>query len=133
MSLPPVYEYEYFDPNASNYTNNDNILYFSPSKYQELYTNTNNATNNANIQNYQQHQQQYNFVKDVTKPYTYHTITNDTYVDGAADANFDYGNYDIDEVDRQGIQSFETSGCVKTYFCGIIGSCVLCMFGCKYI
>ena len=67
------------------------------------------------------------FVKDITKPFTYHTVSS------CANANNYYVNFDSYECNNDGNQnnqenpSFETSGCVKTYLCGLFG-CLLCSF-----
>ena len=91
-----------------------------------LYTDT-------SIQMYNQHMQTPKptsfptFVKDVTKPFTYHTVSS------CANANNYYVNFDNYECNNGGNQnnqenpSFETSGCVKTYLCGLFG-CLLCSF-----
>ena len=67
------------------------------------------------------------FAKDVTRPFTYHTLNS------SANANNYYVNFDSHECNNNGTQnsqensSFETSGCVKTYLCGLFG-CLLCSF-----
>ena len=68
------------------------------------------------------------FVKDITKPFTYHTISS------SANANNYYVNFDNHESNNNGTQNnqenltFETSG---TYLCGLFGCLLCCFYHCK--
>jgi len=115
-----------------------------------LYTDTSvffnpnlSETQMTSIQMYNQHVQTPKptsfptFVKDVTKPFTYHTVSSSAnahnyYVnfDNYEHGNYEHGNYEHGNHGNQNIQenpNFETSGCVKTYLCGLFG-CLLCSF-----
>jgi hypothetical protein len=119
--------YKYFDDDQIKECDNDEIkrFYVTPnsiSQYKELYTNTNNS--NANSITGQ------NFVKDVTKPFTYYSISNEIYynLENAHDeSDCDYYDYYPDNK-----PTFENDGCLKLYCCGLIGCCFLCLFGCKH-
>jgi len=73
------------------------------------------------------------FVKDVTKPFTYHTVSS------SANANNYYVNFDSHEYNNDGTPNnqenptFEKSGCVKTYFCSLFGCLICCLHHCKLI
>ena len=68
------------------------------------------------------------FVKDITKPFTYHTMSS------SANANNYYVNFDNHESNNNGTQNnqenltFETSG---TYICGLFGCLLCCFYHCK--
>ena len=124
--------YKYFHDNPSKECEDDAINPDSTSQYKELYTNT-NYTNCSNSANRVQQQQ---FVKDVTKPFTYYTVAveNETYYNpGETDycdgRNCAHCSHYRNENNKP---TFENDGCVKLYFCGLIGCCLLCMFGCKH-
>jgi len=119
--------------NEDNYNNNENCYHLKP-----LYTDTgmihhpklSETPMMMSNQIYDQHMPFApkptsfpTFVKDVTRPYTYHTMSS------CASANDYYVNFDSHEC-NDGTQvkpTFETSGCVKTYLCGIFG-CLICSF-----
>ena len=75
-------------------------------------------------------------LKDTTRPYTYYTMKSYAH---AQDNNY-YVNFD-DHVSRGGgtndaettraTQTFETFGCVKTYFCTLLGCFTCCLFNFK--
>ena len=72
-------------------------------------------------------------LKDTTRPYTYYTMKSYAH---AQDNNY-YVNFD-DHVSRGGgtndaettraTQTFENFGCVKTYFCTLLGCFTCCLF-----
>ena len=71
--------YNYFDDYRSKELENDTITSNTTSQFKELYTNT-NYTNHKNCANSATRVQQQQFVKDVTKPFTYYTVAeNETY------------------------------------------------------
>ncbi len=114
--------YKYFDQIKE--CDNDEIkrFYVTPnsiSQYKELYTNTNNS--NANSITGQ------HFVKDVTKPFTYYSISNETYHN--PENAHDESDWDYYPDNKP---TFENDGCLKLYCCGLIGCCFLCLFGCKH-
>ena len=121
--------------NEDNYNNNENCYHLKT-----LYTDTSviyhhklSETPMMSNQIYDQHMQSAinptsfpTFVKDVTRPYTYHTMSS------CAHANNYYVNFDSHECNGENANNqvkptFETSGCVKTYLCGLFG-CLLCSF-----
>ena len=110
--------YEYF--NNDNKKDKEHVIsLYETSQYKELYSNTNNADISS-----QQH-----FVKDLTKPFTYHSISNETYHNLNHSHSHDESDCDYYPDDKS---SIEDDGCFKLYFCGLIGCCLLCMFGCKH-
>lgn len=116
--------YKYFDDDQIKECDNDEIkrFYVTPnsiSQYKELYTNTNNS--NANSITGQ------HFVKDVTKPFTYYSISNETYYN--PENAHDESDCDYYPDNKP---TFENDGCLKLYCCGLIGCCFLCLFGCKH-
>ena len=112
--------YEYFN-NDNNKDKEHVISLYETSQYKELYSNTNNADISS-----QQH-----FVKDLTKPFTYHSISNETYhnLNHSHSHSHDESDCNYYPHDKPGL---EDDGCFKLYFCGLIGCCLLCMFGCKH-
>ena len=119
--------YLHFDDNQNKeecYDGDVKLLYVNSSfQYKELYTNTNRSTSgnsNANSINGQ------HFVKDVTKPFTYYSISNETYENTH---QHDESDCDYYPDNKPGL---EDDGCFKLYFCGLIGCCLLCLFGCKH-
>ena len=77
-------------------------------------------------------------LKDTTRPYTYYTMKSYAH---AQDNNY-YVNFDDhvsggtnemnkmnDDVDEK--QTFENFGCVKTYFCTLLGCFTCCLFNFK--
>ena len=126
--------YKYFDDNRSKELENDAITPNTTSQYIELYTNT-NYTNHKNCSNSANLVQQQQFVKDVTKPFTYYTVAeNETYYN--PDENDCCDGRDCPHCSHYRNENtkptFENDGCVKLYFCSLIGCCLLCMFGCKH-
>ena len=126
--------YKYFDDNRSKELENDAITPNTTSQYIELYTNT-NYTNHKNCSNSANLVQQQQFVKDVTKPFTYYTVAeNETYYN--PDENDCCDGRDCPHCSHYRNENtkptFENDGCVKLYFCGLIGCCLLCLFGCKH-
>ena len=115
--------YSHFDDNQSKekYCDGYNVHPVS-TQYKELYTNTTTKNNTETIIG--QH-----FVKDLTKPFTYHSISNETYHNLNQIHSHDESDCDYYPHDKS---SVEDDGCVKIYFCGLIGCCLLCMFGCKH-
>ena len=120
--------YLHFDDNQNKeecYDGDVKLLYVNSSfQYKELYTNTNRSTSgnsNANSINGQ------HFVKDVTKPFTYYSISNETYYN--PENSHDESDYDYHPDNKP---TFENDGCLKLYFCGLIGCCFICLFGCKH-
>lgn len=117
--------YLYFDDNQNKeeyYDGGVKLLYVtSSSQYKELYTHTSNATTICNSNN------SHHFVKDVTKPYTYYSISNETYYN--PESVHDESDCDYHPDNKP---TFENDGCVKLYFCGLVGCCMLCLFGCKH-
>jgi hypothetical protein len=120
--------YLYFDDNQNKEEHYDGVklLYVtSSSQYKELYTYTSNAetigNSNANSMN------SHHFVKDVTKPFTYYSISNETYYNPETAHDESDCDYHLDNK-----PTFENDGCVKLYFCGLVGCCMLCLFGCKH-
>ena len=127
--------YKYFDDYRSKELENDTITSNSTSQYIELYTNT-NYTNHKNCSNSANLVQQQQFIKDVTKPFTYYTVAeNKTYYN--PDENDCCDGRDCPHCSHYRNENtkptFENDGCVKLYFCGLVGCCLLCMFGCKHI
>ena len=126
--------YNYFDDYRSKELENDTITSNTTSQFKELYTNT-NYTNHKNCTNSANRVQQQQFVKDVTKPFTYYTVAeNETYYnpdenDCCDGRNCPYCSHYRNENTKP---TFENDGCVKLYFCSLIGCCLLCMFGCKH-
>jgi hypothetical protein len=125
--------YKYFDDNRSKELENDTITSNSTSQYIELYTNT-NYTNHKNCSNSANLVQQQQFVKDVTKPFTYYTVAeNKTYYN--PDENDCCDGRDCPHCSHYRNENtkptFENDRCVKLYFCGLVGCCLLCMFGCS--
>ena len=119
--------YLHFDDNKNKENDSEGVklLYVtSSSQYKELYTDTSNRNSNANFVTGQ------HFVKDVTKPFTYYSISNETYHNTEYENTHDESDcsYYPDNKPR-----FEDDGCVKLYFCGLFGCCLLCLFGCKHI
>jgi hypothetical protein len=114
--------YSYFDDDNQNkekYYNGYNT-HSSSSQYKELYTNTSTKNNTKTIIG--QH-----FVKDLTKPFTYYSISNETY--HSLHNSHDESDCDYYSHDKP---NFENDGCFKLYFSSLIGCCLLCMFGCKH-
>ena len=111
--------------NYSNFDDNQNKekyydgynVHSSSSQYKELYTNTSTKNNTKTIIG--QH-----FVKDLTKPFTYYSISNET------NENTHHDESDCDYY-PDNKPTFENDRCVKIYFCSLIGCCLLCMFGCS--
>ena len=126
--------YNYFDDYRSKELENDTITSNTTSQFKELYTNT-NYTNHKNCTNSANRVQQQQFVKDVTKPFTYYTVAeNETYYnpdenDCCDGRNCPHCSHYRNENTKP---TFENDGCVKLYFCSLIGCCLLCMFGCKH-
>ena len=126
--------YNYFDDYRSKELENDTITSNTTSQFKELYTNT-NYTNHKNCSNSANLVQQQQFVKDVTKPFTYYTVAeNETYYnpdenDCCDGRNCPHCSHYRNENTKP---TFENDGCVKLYFCSLIGCCLLCMFGCKH-
>jgi hypothetical protein len=126
--------YKYFHDNTSKECEDDAITPNSTSQYKELYTNT-NYTNHTNCSNSANRVQQQQFVKDVTKPFTYYTVAveNETYYN--PDENDCCDGRDCPHCSHYRNENtkptFENDGCVKLYFCGLVGCCLLCMFGCS--
>lgn len=126
--------YNYFDDYQNKECDDDAINPNTTSQYKELYTNTNyqNHNNCANSANRIKQQQ---FIKDVTKPFTYYTVAeNEIYYnpdenDCCDGRNCAHCSHYRNENTKP---SFEDDGCLKLYFCGLIGCCLLCMFGCKH-
>jgi hypothetical protein len=126
--------YNYFDDYRSKELENDTITSNTTSQFKELYTNT-NYTNHKNCTNSANRVQQQQFVKDVTKPFTYYTVAeNKTYYN--PDENDCCDGRDCPHCSHYRNENtkptFENDGCVKLYFCGLVGCCLLCMFGCKH-
>lgn len=121
--------YLHFDNNQNkekNYNGYNGCNITSCSQYKELYTNTNtnnakNGNSNKKITVGGQH-----FVKDMTKPFTYYSISNEIYEN---EYHHDESDCDYYSHDNSGL---EDDGCFKLYFCGLIGCCLLCTFGCKH-
>lgn len=103
----------------SNENKSVNYSHFDDTQYKELYTNTSTRNNTKTIIG--QH-----FVKDVTKPFTYYSISNETYENAH---QHDESDCDYYPDNKPGL---EDDGCFKLYFCGLIGCCLLCLFGCKH-
>lgn len=134
--------YNYFhDYQNKEYDDDDTIKIFhvnpnTISQYKELYTNTNytNYKNYANSANCVQQQQ---FVKDVTKPFTYYTVAENEIYNNHTNKNDccngrDYTNANCSHYRNENTKpTFENDGCVKMYFCSLIGCCLLCIFGCS--
>ena len=112
--------YEYFNnDNKKDKEHVDVVSFDGTSQYKKLYSNTNNADTSS-----QQH-----FVKDLTKPFTYHSISNETYHNLNHSHSHDESDCDYYPDNKS---SIEDDGCFKLYFCGLIGCCLLCLFGCKH-
>ena len=116
--------YKYFDDDQIKECDNYEIkkFYVTPnsiSQYKELYTDTSTKNNTKTITG--QH-----FVKDVTKPFTYYSISNEIYYNPKNAHDESDCDYYPDNK-----PTFENDGCVKIYFCSLIGCCLLCMFGCS--
>ena len=126
--------YNYFDDYQNKECDDDAITPNTTSQFKELYTNT-NYTNHKNCTNSANRVQQQQFVKDVTKPFTYYTVAeNETYYnpdenDCCDGRNCPHCSHYRNENTKP---TFENDGCVKLYFCSLIGCCLLCMFGCKH-
>ncbi len=129
--------YNYFDDYQNKEFENDTITPNTTSQFKELYTNTNytNYTNHKNCANSANCVKQQQFVKDVTKPFTYYTVAeNETYYnhtnenDCCDGRDFGHCSHYRNENTKT---TFENDGCVKIYFCSLIGCCLLCMFGCS--
>ena len=103
----------------SNENKSVNYSHFDDTQYKELYTNTSTRNNTKTIIG--QH-----FVKDLTKPFTYYSISNETYENAH---QHDESDCDYYPDNKPGL---EDDGCFKLYFCGLIGCCLLCLFGCKH-
>jgi hypothetical protein len=127
--------YKYFDDYRSKELENDTITSNSTSQFKELYTNT-NYTNHKNCTNSANRVQQQQFVKDVTKPFTYYTVAeNETYYnpdenDCCDGRNCTHCSHYRNENTKPSFE--DDDGCLKLYFCSLIGCCLLCMFGCKH-
>jgi hypothetical protein len=126
--------YNYFDDYQNKECDDDAINPNTTSQYKELYTNTNyqNHNNCANSANRIKQQQ---FIKDVTKPFTYYTVAeNEIYYNPDENDCCDGRNcaHCSQYRNENTKPSFEDDGCLKLYFCGLIGCCLLCMFGCKH-
>lgn len=130
--------YKYFDDYQNKECDDNEIKIFdvtpnTTSQFKELYTNT-NYTNHKNCANSANRVQQQQFVKDVTKPFTYYTVAeNEIYYnpdenDCCDGRNCAHCSHYRNENTKP---SFEDDGCLKLYFCGLIGCCLLCMFGCS--
>lgn len=117
--------YKYFDDDQIKECDDDDtikIFHVNPnttSQYKELYTDTSTKNNTKTITG--QH-----FVKDVTKPFTYYSISNEIYYNPKNAHDESDCDYYPDNK-----PTFENDGCVKIYFCSLIGCCLLCMFGCS--
>ena len=112
-------DYSHFDDNQNKEKYYDGYnIHSSSSQYKELYTNTSTRNNPKTIIG--QH-----FVKDITKPFTYYSISNETYENVHQHDESDCDYYPDNKP------SLEDDGCLKLYFCGLIGCCLLCMFGCS--
>ena len=125
--------YNYFDDYQNKECDDDAINPNTTSQYKELYTNTNyqNHNNCANSANRIKQQQ---FIKDVTKPFTYYTVAeNEIYYNPDENDCCDGRNcaHCSQYRNENTKPSFEDDGCLKLYFCGLIGCCLLCMFGCS--
>lgn len=129
--------YNYFDDYQNKEFENDTITPNTTSQFKELYTNTNytNYTNHKNCANSANCVQQQQFVKDVTKPFTYYTVAeNETYYnhtnenDCCDGCDCPHCSHYRNEKTKP---TFENDGCVKLYFCGLVGCCLLCIFGCS--
>ena len=130
--------YKYFDDDQNKECDDDaiKIFYITPnstSQYKELYTNTNYTNHYTNCANSANRVQQQQFIKDVTKPYTYYTVAeNETYYNPENDycdvRDCSHCSHYRNENTKP---TFENDGCVKIYFCGLVGCCLLCMFGCS--
>uniref|UniRef100_A0A6C0F0R9 Uncharacterized protein n=1 Tax=viral metagenome TaxID=1070528 RepID=A0A6C0F0R9_9ZZZZ len=108
----------------SNENKSVNYSHFDDTQYKELYTNTSTRNNTKTIIG--QH-----FVKDLTKPFTYYSISNETYENAHQHDAHQHDESDCDYYpdNKPGL---EDDGCFKLYFCGLIGCCLLCLFGCKH-
>ena len=128
--------YNYFD-DYQNKECDDDAITITPnttSQYKELYTNT-NYTNHKNCANSANRVKQQQFVKDITKPFTYYTVAeNEIYYNPDENDCCDGRNcaHCSQYRNENTKPSFEDDGCLKLYFCGLIGCCLLCMFGCKH-
>ena len=124
--------YKYFDDDQ-NKEHDDAPTQKLTYQYKELYTNTNHTNYYTSCANSNRVKQQ-QFVKDVTKPFTYYTVAeNEPYNnpgenDYCDDRDCAHCSHYRNENTKP---SFEDDGCVKIYFCGLVGCCLLCMFGCS--
>lgn len=108
-----------------HYTSSPPVYANTLTPYKEIYTNTN--TNNRNLVI----EKKYRFVKDVNKPFTYYSVpvVNDDNDDGV-----EYSDpRDCNFYHSRPKPSFDDDGCVKLYFCGLFGCCLLCSFACKHV
>jgi len=132
-------DYDYGEKKEESTEMNDSNLFYDGSQFKELYTNTyrpptsllhNQMQTSANPTVFP------TFVKDVAKPFTYYTVTNETYADvNVYNGNeINYINFnndnDNDNDNMNPIQSVYDPGCIR-YFCGLFGCFVCCLYNCK--
>lgn len=138
-------ENEYYEMNDKINSNRSHLktLYTDTTKY--IYTQKNNEilTSDklfANLYRQEIHPSSVPvIVKDVTRPYTYYTMKsygqaqdNNYYVnfdDNVTNGfnNNDYNNYEREKIgfETNSKPTFENTGCIKTYLCGLF-SCIVC-------